>query len=178
MDKEAETAPACCDGLRILPFGNGAERTLGNLNIGASMHGIDLTRHSRAHMLRAAQEGIVFALMNGIDIMHSMGLKKSVVRAGDANMFKSKLFGEIFATVAGSVVELYNTDGSQGAARGAGIGAGIYKQPEDAFANLSIVRCIEPNYKMQKQYAECYSQWMSILGNQIEPANKETVTSV
>lgn len=178
MNLEAETAPPCCDGLRILPYGNGAERTLGNLNIGASMHGLDLVRHSRAHMLRAAQEGIVFALMNGIDIMHSMGLKKSVIRAGNANMFKSKLFAEVFATVAGSVVELCNTDGSQGAARGAGLGAGIYKQPEDAFANLSIVRCIEPNFKMQQQYAEAYHNWMSILGNQMEPENKLTMKSI
>jgi len=172
MDQEALTAPPCCDGLSILPYGNGAERTLGNLNIGASMHGIDLTRHNRAHMLRAAQEGIVFALMNGIDIMHSMGLKNKVIRAGNANMFKSKLFAEIFATVAGNVVELYNTDGAQGAARGAGIGAGIYKQPQDAFANLSVVKRIEPDQKLGQQYAEAYSNWKSICRNQVEVSKK------
>jgi xylulokinase len=170
MDKEAESAPACSDGLRILPYGNGAERTLGNLSINASMHGLDLTRHSRSHMLRAAQEGIVFALMNGIDIMRSMGLKNSVIRAGNANMFKSSLFAETFATVANNTVELYNTDGAQGAARGAGIGAGIYKKPEDAFANLSVVKRIEPNAKLSAQYAEAYAHWVSICRNQVEVA--------
>jgi xylulokinase len=170
MDKEAETAPACSDGLRILPYGNGAERTLGNLSINASMHGLDLTRHTRSHMLRAAQEGIVFALMNGIDIMRSMGLNNSVIRAGDANMFKSKLFAETFATVANNTIELYNTDGAQGAARGAGIGAGIYKKPQDAFASLSVVKRIEPNTSLSSQYADAYAQWTSICKNQVELA--------
>jgi xylulokinase len=168
MDIEAESAPAGCDGLRILPYGNGAERTLGNKSIGASMHGLDLTRHTRAHLLRAAQEGIIFALMNGIDIMRSMGLENRVIRAGDANMFKSPLFGQVFATVANSAVELYNTDGAQGAARGAGVGAGIYGSLKDAFSNLSIVRRIEPDQNKKPLYTEAYTQWLSICRTQIE----------
>ena len=176
MDIEAETAPACCDGLRILPYGNGAERTLGNRSIGASMHGLDLTRHTRAHMLRAAQEGIIFALMNGIDIMRSLGLKNSVIRAGDANMFKSRLFAEVFATVADSAVELYNTDGAQGAARGAGVGAGIYTGLKDAFANLSVVRRIEPDTVKKPLYAEAYAQWLSICTSQVEMAKSAKPT--
>ena len=175
MNEEAETAPPCCDGLRVLPYGNGAERTLGNLNINASVHGLDLTRHSRAHLLRAAQEGIVFALMNGIDIMRSMGLNNSVIRAGNANMFQSKLFAEVFATLAGNVVELYNTDGSQGAARGAGVGAGIYKGLDDAFANLSVVKHIEPNVKTRAQYIEGYNEWLSICRNRVEDVKNESV---
>ncbi|MBN1757237.1 MAG: carbohydrate kinase [Chitinispirillaceae bacterium] len=170
MDSEAEIAPAGCDGLRILPYGNGAERTLGNRSIGASMHGIDLTRHTRAHMLRAAQEGIIFALMNGIDIMQSLGLKNSVIRAGDANMFKSRLFAQVFATIADSAVELYNTDGAQGAARGAGVGAGIYKSLDDAFANLSVVRRIEPDPDVKTAYTDAYANWLSICRNQMNQA--------
>lgn len=173
MDKEAENAPACSDGLRILPFGNGAERTLGNLSINASLHGLDLTRHNRSHLLRAAQEGIVFALMNGIDIMRSMGLNNSVIRAGDANMFKSRLFAETFATVANNTVELYNTDGAQGAARGAGIGAGIYNKPQEAFESLSVVKRIEPDTGLSAQYADAYAQWVSICKNQVELAKEK-----
>jgi xylulokinase len=173
MDKEAQTAPACSDGLKILPFGNGAERTLGNLSINASVHGLDLTRHNRSHLLRAAQEGIVFALMNGVDIMRSMGVNNSVIRAGDANMFKSRLFAEAFATVANNTVELYNTDGAQGAARGAGIGAGIYKSSRDAFASLAVVKRIEPNSALSAQYAEAYGQWVSICKNQVEQAKEK-----
>lgn len=168
MDSEAASAPPGCDGLRILPYGNGAERTLGNLSIDASVHGIDLSRHSRAHLLRAAQEGIVFALMHGIDIMRGMGLKSSVIRAGDANMFKSNLFAQTFATIAGNVVELYNTDGAQGAARGAGVGVGIYKGLDEAFSNLSVVRRIEPDAKNQAEYGAAYTHWLSIMRNRIK----------
>ncbi|MBN1308794.1 MAG: carbohydrate kinase, partial [Chitinispirillaceae bacterium] len=172
MDEEAQSAPPCCDGLRVLPYGNGAERTLGNLTVGASIHNLDLTRHSRPHLLRASQEGIVFALMNGIDIMRSMGLKIRVVRAGNANMFKSRLFGEVFATVAGSAVELYNTDGAQGAARGAGVGAGIYNGLNDAFASLTVVRRIEPDRKLKTAYGDAYRHWLSICNNRIKAAKE------
>ncbi|MCX7726162.1 MAG: FGGY family carbohydrate kinase [Chitinispirillaceae bacterium] len=172
MDKEAAIAPPVADGLYVFPYGNGAERTLGNRYIGASVNGIDLTRHSRAHLLRAAQEGIVFALMRGIDIMRSMGLKSRVIRAGNANMFKSKLFAEVFATVANSAVELYNTDGSQGAARGAGIGAGIYKGFEEAFANLSVVSRIEPKKEWKKIYNEAYSKWNEECNKRLKELNK------
>lgn len=168
MNSEAATAPAACDGLMVLPYGNGAERTLGNRSIGASVHGLDLTRHTRAHLLRATQEGIIFALRNGIDIMRSLGLRSSIVRAGDANMFKSPLFAAVFATVVDSAVELYNTDGSQGAARGAGVGAGIYSGLNEAFANLSVVKRIDPETGLKKTYEEAYSRWISIVNNQLE----------
>jgi xylulokinase len=166
MDTEAAQAPAGSDGLLILPYGNGAERTLGNRNIGASMHGIDLTRHTRAHVLRAAQEGIVFALRYGLDIMRKMGLEIRVVRAGHANMFKSELFAEVFATVSQARVELYNTDGSQGAARGAGIGAGIYRDFSEAFANLNVIKSIAPNPQLKHVYEKSYSEWKDILQGQ------------
>ena len=168
MDEEAVKAPVASDNLFILPYGNGAERTLGNKSIGASIHGIDLSRHSRSHVLRAAQEGIVFALRKGIDIMRTMGVNSSVVRAGDANMFKSKLFAEAFATVVDSAVELYNTDGAQGAARGAGVGAAIYSDLKDAFANLSVISRIEPNADAKAQYADAYGKWSAIVDKQLQ----------
>jgi xylulokinase len=163
MNAEAAQAPAGCDGLSILPYGNGAERTLEDRNIHASIQGIDFTRHTRGHILRAAQEGIVFALRYGLDIMRDMGMNIRVVRAGDANMFKSELFAEVFAAVSRAQLELYNTDGSQGAARGAGIGAGIYKSFKEAFANLSIVKRISPDKKMGKYYEGKYTEWKGIL---------------
>jgi xylulokinase len=163
MNDEAAQAPAGCDGLFVLPYGNGAERTLGNKNIHASIHGLDLTRHTRAHVFRAAQEGIVFALRYGLDIMRNMGLAIRVVRAGHANMFKSELFAEVFASVAQAQLELYNTDGSQGAARGAGIGAGIYKNSREAFANLRVVKRVMPDSRLKRTYEKSYAEWKSIL---------------
>ena len=167
MDALAGKAPVGSDGLSILPFGNGAERTLENRNIGASIHGLNFNTHNRAHMLRAAQEGIVFALNYGVEIMRKVGVKAKTVRAGHANMFLSSLFSEAFATVTGSRVELFKTDGSQGAARGAGIGAGVYKGAEDAFVGLTPVKTVEPNKKLTAAYADAYKQWESVLKQQL-----------
>jgi xylulokinase len=163
MDQMAAQIPVGSGGLVILPYGNGAERTLENKNIGASFHGLNFNIHKRAHLLRAAQEGIVFALNYGVEIMRKVGVKSGTVRAGYANMFMSSLFSEAFATVTNSVVELYNTDGSVGAARGAGIGAGIYKGPADAFVGLTPVKKIEPNQKLTAAYADSYKNWLSVL---------------
>ena len=163
MNELASKAPIGSDGLCVLPFGNGAERTLENKNISASIHGLDFNTHTKAHLLRAGQEGIVFALNYGLEIMREMDVQVRMVRAGNANMFLSSLFQEAFATLTGATVELYNTDGSAGAARGAGIGAGIYKQPRDAFANLEKIKVIEPCRKARGQYVAAYENWRSIV---------------
>lgn len=168
MNKLAAQAPVGSDGLVILPYGNGAERTLENRNVGASVHGWNFNVHKKAHVLRAAQEGIVFALNYGLGIMRDIGIKLSTVKAGNANMFLSPLFAEAFATITGATVELYNTDGSQGAARGAGIGAGIYKSPEDAFAGLKPVRKIEPDKKSASTYREACQKWQDVLQKQLK----------
>ena len=168
MNELAAGVPVGSDGLVILPYGNGAERTLENRNLGASVHGLNFNIHTRAHLLRAAQEGIVFALSYGLGIMRQTGVEVKTVRAGNANMFLSPLFGEAFATVTGATVELYNTDGSQGAARGAGIGAGIYKGPEDAFVGLEPVKTIEPNEKLAQAYQNAYERWENVLRHELK----------
>ena len=167
MNELAAEAPVGSDGLVILPYGNGAERTLENSNIGASIHGLNFNVHNRSHLLRAAQEGIVFALNYGVEIMSNLGVKAKTVRAGHANMFLSPIFAEAFATLTQATVELYNTDGSQGAARGAGIGAGIYKGAEDAFVGLKTVKAIKPNKKLASAYQDAYGRWEDVLKSQL-----------
>jgi len=168
MNELALEVPVSSDGLVIFPYGNGAERTLENKNIGASVHGWNFNVHKKAHFLRAAQEGIVFALNYGLGIMRDMGIELTTVKGGYANMFLSPLFAEAFATVTETTVELYNTDGSQGAARGAGIGAGIYKSLEDAFVGLAPVKTIEPNEKLRAAYKQAYERWENILKHELK----------
>jgi xylulokinase len=168
MNELAAQAPVGSDGLVILPYGNGAERTLENRYIGASVHGWNFNVHKKSHFLRAAQEGIVFALNYGLGIMRDMGIQLTTVKAGNANMFLSPLFAEAFATVTQTTVELYNTDGSQGAARGAGIGSGVYKSPDEAFVGLEPVKTIEPNEKLSSAYREAYEGWEEVLKQQLK----------
>ncbi|MCL5281233.1 MAG: FGGY family carbohydrate kinase [Planctomycetes bacterium] len=167
MNDLAAQVPVGSEGLVILPYGNGAERTLENRNIGGSLHGWNFNIHKKPHILRAAQEGIVFALNYGLQIMRDMGTRLKTVKAGNANMFLSPLFAEAFATITGAAVELYKTDGSQGAARGAGLGAGLYKGPEDAFVGLEPVRTVEPNKQLKKAYQGAYETWETVLDKQL-----------
>lgn len=159
LNRVASTAPIGSDGLVILPYGNGAERTLENRNPGASFLGVDFNRHAIPHLLRAAQEGIAFALQYGIRVMRELGIRVLTVKAGDANLFKSPLFREAFATVSGARVELYDTDGAQGAARGAGLGARIYASPAEAFTGLAARGTVEPDRSKAGAYADAYERW-------------------
>lgn len=155
------------DGLYVLPFGNGAERMLQNKEPGASFHRLNLTRHETGHLCRAVQEGIVFSLAYGFEILNSMGLRSTVVRAGQANMFLSEVFSEAFVNVTGTRVELFNTDGSQGAARGAGVGCGYYNSMAAAFDGLACLRRIEPEKTKQESYGDAYETWKKILQQQL-----------
>ena len=159
MNDLAATAPIGSAGVSILPFGNGAERMLENREVGSSIHGVNFNVHSKAHLLRAAQEGIVFSFKYGIEIMEQMGMNVSKIHAGHANMFLSPIFRETLAGVTGAVIDLYDTDGSVGAAKGAGMGAGIYKDHNEAFSTLEKLAVIEP--ADTQAYMEAYELWKS-----------------
>ena len=157
MNEMAATIAAGSDGLSILPFGNGAERIFNNKIIGAQMLGIDLNKHTAAHIYKAAQEGIAFAFRYGLDIMRENKLEPSVIKAGQANLFLSPVFTHAFVNATGVPVALYNVEGSVGAALGAGIGAGIYKELKDAFADTKSIQRIEPTET--KLYNALYENW-------------------
>lgn len=159
MNDLAAKAPIGSAGLSVLPFGNGAERMLENREINCSIRGLNFNTHSKHHIVRAAQEGIVFSFKYGIDIMKEMGMKVNKIHAGHANMFLSPIFRDTLAGVTGAVIELYDTDGSVGAAKGAGMGAGIYKDNNEAFATLEKLDVIEPNQSKAQEYAEAYEKW-------------------
>ncbi len=159
MNSLAEQAPIGCDGVSVIPFGNGAERVLENREIGCSLHGISFNKHGKAHLVRAAQEGIVFSFCYGMEVMQQMGMDIRKIHAGRANMFLSPLFRDTLAGVSGATIELYDTDGSVGAARGAGIGAGIYKDNAEAFAALEKLLVVEPDERHRADYLNAYAVW-------------------
>lgn len=157
MNTAAATVEAGSNGLVILPFGNGAERMFENKILNSDIQNIDFNIHTTGHLVRAAQEGIAFAFRYGLDIMKSNGIQPKVIRAGKANMFLSDVFTESFVNATGVPVELYNCDGSVGAATGAGIGAGIYASAKEAFKTFKPVKLIEPT--KEKLYNELYGRW-------------------
>ena len=167
MNDLAATVPIGSEGVTIVPFGNGAERVLENREIGCSINGLNFNRHNKAHLVRAAQEGIVFSFCYGMEVMQQMGMDIQKIHAGKANMFLSPLFRDILAGVSGATIELYDTDGSVGAAKGAGIGAGIYKDSTEAFSTLAKLEVIEPDMQNAAAYKQAYAKWKETLEKQL-----------
>ena len=167
MNDVAAKAPIGAEGVSVIPFGNGAERVLQNKEVNCSIHGVNFLTHNKSHLLRAAQEGIVFSFMYGMEIMEQMGMPINKIHAGHANMFLSPLFRNTLAGVSGATIELYDTDGSVGAAKGAGIGAGIYRDNNEAFASLEKIEIIEPSVSDSRAYRDAYDLWKERLMREI-----------
>ena len=167
MDRVASSVPIGSDGLVVMPFGNGAERVLQNKEIGCSIHGLNFNKHEAKHILRASQEGIVFSFCYGMDIMKQMGLDIQHIHAGRANMFKSALFCDTLATVSGAMIDVYKTDGADGAAKGAGMGIGIYQNHDQAFATLECIAHIEPLTAQKDEYQAAYLCWKNLLEKEL-----------
>ena len=163
MNALAAKSPVGSRGVSVIPFGNGAERMLGNKETGCSVHGINFNIHNQADLIRAAQEGIVFSFQYGMEIMTKMGIDIRMIRAGNANMFLSPIFRQTLANVSGATIELYDTDGAAGAAKGAGIGAGIYASNVEAFASLEKLAVVEPELQHKEQYQEAYLRWKALI---------------
>ncbi len=163
MNDLAAQVPIGSNNLTVLPFGNGAERLLQNRNINAQISGLSFNLHGQGHLIRAAQEGIAFAIYYGMEIMQNMGINLSVIKASKANLFLSPIFRETLAAVSGSKIELYNTDGAIGAARGAGLGAGIYQSEKEAFESLQIVSHTVPEALNSAAVKVAYEHWKEVL---------------
>lgn len=167
MEKQLSAVPVGADGLSILPFGNGAERILENQNLGAHFLGVQLNRHKRPHLYRAALEGIAFAFVYGIDILKEMGLNMDVMRVGNDNLFQSSVFSTTIATLVGSQIEMVETTGAVGAAKGAGYGAGLYPSLQEAMKGLTIHGTYEPTGN-KEAYQEAYTRWLDGLNRMME----------
>jgi len=174
LNTEASKIPPGSDGLFMLPFGNGAERMLNNKIIGSHFHNIDFNIHTTGHLVRAAQESIAFAFRYGLDIMRENNMNPTIIRAGKANMFLSDVFTQSFVNATGVAVELYQTDGSIGAALGAGAGAKLYANPEEAFAQRKPLKLIEPSN--QNAYQSFYDEWKSLLAEKLH--NTSEINSI
>ena len=167
MNDLMAAVPIGSEGVSVIPFGNGAERVLENREIGASIHGVNFNKHGKAHLMRAAQEGIVFSFCYGMEIMREMGMDIQKIHAGRANMFLSDIFRQTLASTSGASIELLETDGSVGAAKGAGMGCGIYKDHDEAFASLKRLAVFDPDMARREEYLAAYEQWKKALSKEV-----------
>ena len=163
MNDAAASVPAGSDGVLVLPFGNGAERMLENRYTGLCIENLDLNRYDRSTVLRAVQEGIAFSFRYGLDIMRECGIHPNVIRAGKANMFLSPIFRQTLSDICNVEIELYNTDGALGAARGAAMGSGHYSSRQQTFSSLEVLERVKPDQNSRKTLDEAYAEWKKLL---------------
>ncbi|MEM9987316.1 MAG: FGGY family carbohydrate kinase, partial [Bacteroidota bacterium] len=124
MEAVASQVAPGSEGLSFLPFGNGAERMLGNQHPGAMLMGLSLNQHHEAEVYRAALEGVAYAFVYGIEILKGMNIPVAHLRVGNDNLFQSQIFSQTIADLTGSRIEVVATTGAVGAARAAGFGLG------------------------------------------------------
>ncbi len=177
LNARARATPPGAAGLRCLPFGNGAERVLGNVQVGAHLQNIDLNVHTTGHLLRAGPDGVAFAFRYGHALIRANGLHPTVVKAGAANMFLSDVFGQAFANATGLTVELYHTDGSMGAALGAGLGANVFATADEAFAHLPRAQTVAPDTDAPL-YEAAYQEWRELLNERLQHVQQSLPVAV
>ncbi len=162
MERLAASVPPGADGLCILPFGNGAERMLGNKAPGAQVSNLQFNRHGRAHFFRAALEGIAFSFVYGMNILKEMGLGVEFIRVGNDNLFQSSVFSTTISNLMGSRIEVIETTGAVGAARAAGVAVGLYASAREAMQGNKVVQRYEPA-EPGGDYEEAYGRWLNSL---------------
>lgn len=159
LNKLAKQSSPGSKGLRFYPFGNGVERIFNNQPAFSGVQNLNFNIHQTPEFVRAACEGIVFAMHYGFEIMREVGVEGKVVRAGNSNLFLNPVFREIFINTTNTSLELYDTSGAEGAARGAAYGIGYYKSVKETFEGLRSLEQLDPDPKLVQQYKEIYQTW-------------------
>lgn len=162
MNELAASVPIGSDGVTIHPFGNGAERMLDNKTLGTQLSNVNLNNHTKAHLCRAALEGIAFSFVYGMEIMKSDGLQANVIRAGNDNLFRSEIFSNTIATLIGQEIEIYNTTGAIGAARACQLHKGDFEHFGKIVMENDFVMLFKP-LESQEDYKAAYIRWKNEL---------------
>ena len=158
MNILASEVPVGSDGVCLLPFGNGAERMFNNQDIGTRLVNLNLNNHNKAHVCRAALEGIAFSFVYGMEILKSDGIDVQVMRAGNDNLFRSEIFANTVATLIEHEIEIYNTTGAIGAARAADLHKGDFKNYGKLVMENDHVMTFMP-FKNKEPYVKAYKNW-------------------
>jgi len=165
MEMEARKVPVGSAGLCILPYGNGSERMLQNEYKGASILNLQFNIHGKAHLYRAALEGIAFSFIYGLEVMAQAGVEAEKMYVGNDNLFQSKIFAQTLSSLANADIEVIETNGAIGAAKGAGFGLGYYSSLDEAIGKPSVIKKYIPDIDTN-EYRKAYQKWRHYLEQQ------------
>ena len=162
MNKLSSVVEVGSKQLTYLPFGNGSERMLNNINVGSKMLNFDINIHKKEHVIRATLEGIAFAFVYGMQILINDGVKPKVIRAGNDNLFKSKVFGETISTLINTDIEIYETTGAIGAARAVDLRNGDFNKFGNNIIDNDFLKTFSPQPNLN-DYKNAYNLWVEKL---------------
>ena len=158
MNEMASKISVGSDGISVIPFGNGAERMLNNKNIGTHLCNINLNKHTHGHLYRSSLEGIAFSFMYGMEILKKDNASINVIRAGNDNLFRSKIFANTVSTLIGHEIEIYNTTGAFGAARASGVMNNDLSSFREKITKNDHIMTFMP-LKNKSEYEDAYLRW-------------------
>ena len=167
MNRLAASVPVGAENLQIIPFGNGAERMFNNQEIGSHVCNINLNIHQNSHLCRAALEGIAFSFVYGMDILKKDHTQVNVIRTGNDNLYQSEVFAQTVATLIQKEIEIYNTTGAIGAARGAGVASGSFSEVGTVLSNNDFIKTHQP-VTTNEPYVEAYHRWKQELKKHVK----------
>lgn len=148
----AAEAPAGAEGLTVLPFLSGERAPYWRGDLRGAFFGLDLA-HDRRHILRAALEGIVFALHSVYAVMRELRLEpRAIVLSGGLTHapFVRQMIADIFE------IETRFPDRPEasafGAAMFAGIASGAIASLDDVAARIRYPETHAPQTANQASY--------------------------
>ncbi len=126
--------------------------------------------HTKAHLLRALYEGVVYGHMNHIDKLRVLGPLKVARLTGGGS--RSVVWTQMFADALNMVMEV--PDGGEvsalGAAMSAGIGVGVYRDHADAVRQaVRVIRRQEPISDNTPHYLKRYQAYQQLLDVMRQP---------
>jgi L-xylulokinase len=127
--------------------------------------------HTRAHLLRALYEGVVFGHLSHIEKLRRAGAQINTARLTGGGS-RSEVWSQMFADTIQVPMEVSdgNELGARGAALSAGIGAGIYSNYAEAVREaVSVVRVHEPNPANTQHYLARYAEYQQLIHVMHEP---------
>ena len=162
MNEKADKIDIGSDGLLSYPFGNGAERMFENKNVGSNLFNLNFNIHTDSHLIRSALEGIGFSFVYGMEILMNDNFSPSLIRAGNDNLFQSKLFSKTISTLLDREIEIHDVSGAHGAARAVGCDVNDFKSFSENISKNDYIKTFEPCSDRDK-YLDVFEIWKAKL---------------
>ncbi len=155
-----------CDGMLFLPYMAGERSPIWDVHAKGVYYGLDYSK-TKGHFVRAAMEGVAFALKHNLEVAGAAGAEVGELRAmgGSAN---SLLWTQIKADVTGKPIAVPSSDTATtlGAAILAGVGVGMYRDFEEAVhLTVKVKRYHQPNLELHALYQEQYKTYIELYQN-------------